>query len=233
MIDIKSFLNIKVQQDLRSFYCETTIRGIYKTFNDQLVVGESELVSRLEEDQGPQVDLKELEEFWQKKFESFGNQWTRKRQLYRLLYDQFRLFYQSFNQLRLNKVRYLESEDQQKDYQIHEFATTNLSGMYLFGKKIKDIVIRELHLEQKVDNDSKKFLNKFASSRNLIFEHNYSPEKYKGLIFEANLWSTASSDSFLRVNIHTNSENEYYALLDYYHDYYDLEKIVVEIIKKF
>lgn len=218
--------------DLKSLFCETTIKGIYKTYDHQLVVGESELVSRFQTNQGSQVDLKELEEFWQKKFESFGNQWTKKRQLYRLLHDQFRLFYQSFNQLRLNKVHYLESEDYQKDYQIHEFATTNLSGMYLFGKKMIDIA-RLLDLKQKVYNNSKIFLNKFASSRNLIFEHNYNPKKYKGLIFEAVLWTTASSNSFLRINIHTNSENEYFALLDYYQDYYDLEKIMVEIIRKF
>ena len=216
--------------DLKSLFCETTIRGIYKTFNNQLVAGESERVSCFQTNQGSQVDLKELKEFWQKKFESFGNQWNKTRQLYRLLYTQFVLFYQSFNQLRLNKVRYLESED----YQFHEFARTNLSSMYLFGKKMIDIVkFKLLGLNQNVDDNSKNFLNKFAHSRNLIFEHNYNPDKYKGLIFEADLWSTASSDSFLRVNIHTNSENEYYALLDYYQDYYDLEKIIVEIIRRF
>lgn len=218
--------------DLKNLFCETTIRGIYKEFDDQLIIGESESVSHFQENRGSQVDLKELEEFWHKKFESFGNQWTTERQLYRLFNDQFRLFYQSFNQLRLNKVRYLESKDIQKDYQIHEFATTNLSSMYLFGKKMIDIV-KSLDFKQKVDNGSKNFLNKFANSRNLIFEHNYNPRDYKGLIFEAVLWSIASSDSFLRVNIHTNSENEYYALLDYYQDYYDLEKIMVEIIRKF
>ena len=43
-----------------------------------------------------------------------------------------------------------------------------------------------------------------------------------------------STDSFLEIRIHTdNQEHVYDVYIDYYEDYYKLEKIISDIIKKF
>ena len=69
----------------------TTILRLKDT-KDNYLIGDIYSVSRFQSNQGEQVDLDNLESFWQKKFKSFGNTWDLERQNYRFLYDTFLLF---------------------------------------------------------------------------------------------------------------------------------------------
>jgi len=221
-----------MKNKLKKLLCDTTIISIYEDKSNKLILGKSDDVSRFQQDQGQQIKLEDLENYWDKKFNSFGNVWNKDRQLYRFLYDQFRLFHRSFMQLRINKVAYLESKNSQNDYHIHEFSATNLASMYLFGKKMVNL-LKELKLDEQTDTDEKSFIKKFAKTRNVLFEHNFNTNNYPDILFEPVLWNSEASGSFLKIDIHTKSESEYYALIDYYQDYYDLESIMVKTIKRF
>jgi hypothetical protein len=217
---------------LKKLLCETTIISIYEDKTEKLVCGISNDISRFQKDQGKQADLQSLENYWNNKFHSFNHTWNKERQLYRFLYDQFRFFHRSFMQLRRNKVAYLESKNPQNDYHIHEFSATNLASMYLFGKKMNDLV-KELKLHGQLNKSEKNFVDKFSKTRNVLFEHNFNARDYPGILFDPSFWSIAGSDSFMKIDIHTQKESEYYAIIDYYQDYYDLESIMVKIIKNF
>jgi len=221
-----------MKNKLKKLLHDTTIISIYEDNSDKPILGKPRDVSRFQQDQGEQKKLENLENYWDKKFHSFKNVWNKERQLYRFLYDQFRLFHRSFTQLRINKVAYLESKNSQNDFHIHEFSATNLASMYLFGKKMINLT-KKLKLNQYLNENENCFIERFSKTRNVLFEHNFNANDYPGVLFDPNFWSIAASDSFLKIDIHTQNESEYYALIDYYQDYYDLESTVVKIIKNF
>jgi hypothetical protein len=54
------------------------------------------------------------------------------------------------------------------------------------------------------------------------------------LQIDPSIWSLASTDSRLEIHIHKpDAERAFDVYVDYYEDYYQLEKIITEIIKKF
>ena len=78
-----------------------------------------------------------------------------------------------------------------------------------------------------------EFLRKFSETRNKLIEHNYNPSGLD-LQIDPSIWSLASTNSRLEIHIHKpNIERAFDVYVDYYEDYYKLEKIIAEIIKTF
>ena len=175
-----------------------------------------------------QVNLEDLVDYWKNKWVSF-NGWTSKRQSYRFFYTTFRLFYYSFEQLNNNKKdSELEENDDKFDYYIY-CVGVNLCGVYNFGKKCIDL-IKELNEENKLNDDEKNFISQFSETRNKIIEHNFNPHNFTHKI-DPGFWETTSTNSYLNIKFHENTENEYQCKIDYYQDYFTLENIFIKIIK--
>ena len=201
------------------------------TVIDLAVLDRGRYVSRFQREQGNQADIKKLEERWRKKFLSFGDIWDNNRQNYRFFNDTFRLFYYSFDQLRRNKISSIESIGTQETSRYAEWAGPNLAGVYLHGKKCISI-IKELDLFNSLPKTDQDFMEKFSGTRNLVFEHNFNSDQVAFQI-EPVLWTLVSTHSRLQINIHTATEAAHKCSVDYYEDYYTLEKILVDIIGQF
>lgn len=79
------------------------------------------------------------------------------------------------------------------------------------------------------------FIRQFSETRNKLFEHNHNPRArhLPDLILEPSLWEVISTTSLMTVYIHTTNEREFEAFIDYYQDYYELERIFVDAVKNF
>ena len=69
-------------------------------------------------------------------------------------------------------------------------------------------------------------------TRNKLVEHNYNPDGFE-LKIQPSIWSLASTSLIFDVLIHGKVEREYDVKIDYYDDYYNLEGIIVKIIRGF
>lgn len=218
--------------DFKKFIKSTTIVKVYDNKKRQIIFGK-DYVSRYQKDQSQQANLKELEDSWGKKWKSFNNYWNEIRQNYRFLYNSFKHFYLSFEQLRLNKVACINNTfgDIFKKFHFEGLIWLSLYGIYQHGKKCIDL-LKALKLIDKNHKDW-LFLNKFSETRNKIIEHNYNPYELN-LQIDPSTWSLVSTNSLLEIYIHKPStERAFDAYVDYYKDYYQLEKIITDIIKKF
>jgi len=227
----------------------TTIVKVEDNVSHKLIYGDELYISRFErehmtgfeKEQKEQVDLDSLVQNWKNKWQSFGNLWDKERQNYRFLYDSFKFFYFSFEQLRSNKVACINESFRNRLKMLHfnELTGVCLYGVYHHGKKCIDL-LKELKLIDENHNDW-EFLEKFRGTRNKLIEHNYNPEISKGkrrkklnLQIDLSIWSLGNTDSLLEINIHKpNIERAFNAYVDYYEDYYKLEKIITDIIKGF
>jgi len=219
--------NIKKLIDL------TTIVKVDDNTTRKTIFGDEYFVSRFQKDQEQQVNLSDFVDNWKNKWKSFGNNWNGERQNYRFLYDSFKLFYFSFEQLRFNKVACINEAFGNKLKMLHfnELTGVSLYGMYHHGKKCIDL-LKALKLIDENHNDW-EFLKKFSETRNKLIEHNYNPYGLN-LQIDPSIWSLASTDSRLEIHIHKpNIERAFAVYVDYYEDYYRLEKIITDIIKKF
>lgn len=218
----------KISEEISRLIEITTIIRL-KDRNDKLLKGEDIEFSRFQKNQGEQTNLKELEPYWQKKFNMFGKKWDTERQNFRFFNDTFRLFYYSFLQLRQNKVKSINYKTRTLFY--NELAGANLCGVYFYGKNSID-VMKKLCLTNTLKKGDERFTEKFLETRNKIFEHNFNP---RGFSFKVQpiLWSIGSTHSWLDILIHTDKEAEYIAKIDYYEDYYRLEDIISKVIKTF
>ncbi len=207
-----------ISDDVKKLIKDTTI----KTEN---------YVSKKQKNPPPQINLAELGPYWKKKWDSFSGTWSSERQLYRNLYDNFLLFYYSFEQLRKRKYELSHKIVEggiDGNENLANIAGTHAVGIYLYGKKCIDL-LEKLSLISKVG-----FIKNFARTRNFIFEHNYKPNNQGAITFEPIIWSLASTHhSRLEVKVHTDKEAEYRFTVDYYEDYYLLEEEIVKVIKKF
>lgn len=218
-------------------------KGIKKLVNETTIVSiekrrhrgkaQRPIVSRFQSDQGQQVDLTMLEPYWKLQFAESGDKRNEQRPMYSFLYDTFKAFYYSFYQLKQNKVSSINSNNKGEIVLFTELAGANLIGVYASGKKCIDI-LKVLPLHKKLGDRDVRFLNQFSQTRNWIIEHNYNP-RCGELNFKTEpiIWSLASTDSRLTVNIHIMNVAEYTAIVDYYKDYYRLEAIMVKLIKSF
>lgn len=229
----KNTIVFTISDQLEWLVANTTVKWIECKQHCGVVYGEKIYRDRFQLDQGQQVDFdKVLEPLWQKKFEDMGYMWDRQYQLYRALYTAMRGFWSSFEGFRVEKVSAINSIDNKSDL-IHSyrFASSHLFSMYTLGKRAVDL----LSLIEKNDSYSydRDFCGIFAETRNKLFEHAEKPNIVKDLFLEPNWWSLIATDSSMPILIHTKVENEYTAYIDYYQDYYDLEKQFVSIVKSF
>lgn len=223
-----------MDSDIRKLIDLTTIVKVVDNLSRKTIFGDEYFVSRFQKDQGQQVNLSDFENNWKNKWQSFGNNWNEERQNYRFLYDSFKLFYFSFEQLRFNKVACINEAfgNQGRMLHLNELTGVSLYGMYHHGKKCIDLLEKKLKLIDKRHKDW-DFLKKFKETRNKLIEHNYNPYGLN-LQIDPSIWSLASTDSRLEIHIHKpNIERAYDAYVDYYEDYCKLEKIITEIIKTF
>jgi len=184
-------------------------------------------------DREEQIDLSSLGQNWNNKWQSFGNNWNKERQNYRFLYDSFRLFYFSFEQLRINKTACGKEafEDRFKMLHLNELTGVNLYGMYHHGKKCINL-LKSLNLISKNHTDW-DFYEKFSETRNKLIEHNFNPYNLD-LQIDPLIWSLDSTNSLLEIHIHKpNIERAFDVYVDYYEDYYKLEEIITGIIRTF
>jgi hypothetical protein len=222
-----------MDSDLQRLIDLTTIVKVDDNVSQQIIFGDEHFASRYQRNQELQIDLSTLERNWDTKWRSFGELGRRDRRNYRFLYDSFKLFYFSFEQLRFNKIACVNESLGNKFKMLHfnELTGVNLYGMYHHGKKCIDL-LKELRLIDRNHND-REFLKKFGETRNKLIEHNYNPYGLS-LQIEPSIWSLASTNSCLEVHIHKpNGERDYDAYVDYYDDYYKLEKVIADIIKTF
>ena len=222
-----------MDHDIQNLIDLTTIVKVDDNTTRKTIFGDEYFVSRFQKDQGQQVNLSDFEDNWNNKWKSFGNNWNEGRQNYRFLYDSFKLFYFSFEQLRFNKVACINEAFGNKLKMLHfnELTGVSLYGMYHHGKKCIDL-LKALKLIDENHNDW-EFLKKFSETRNKLIEHNYNPYGLN-LQIDPSIWSLASTDSRLEIHIHKpNIERAFAVYVDYYEDYYRLEKIITDIIKKF
>lgn len=195
--------------------------------NKETIFGDAHFRSRYERDQGSQLDLETIRVHWDNKWKSFGNNWTKERQNYRFFADSFQLFYYSFKQLRSNKVKGLYTDEPQKITEMNQFAGVNLYGVYHHGKKCI-YILRKLNL---IEVNNEEFCKKFSESRNKLIEHNFNPSGMN-LQIDPDIFSLMETSSLLEIRIHEDQkEHTYTAYIDYYEDYYNLEKIFTDIIK--
>ncbi|MBI4824499.1 MAG: hypothetical protein HY805_09780 [Nitrospirae bacterium] len=225
----------QIPSDLRELVDNTTIVKLEDSNNKVLIGDPNYCDSRFQSDhQRDQINLNDLEPFWNKKFQTFQNNWKPQRQNYIFFYNTFKLFYYSFYQLRVTKVASINvdrncSGYRQKIVLYSELAGTGLCGIYQYGKKCIDIISK---LRISINKPDEKFFKKFSGTRNKIIEHNFNLNNYSFQI-DPDFWSLLSTDSWLTVLIHTSKEAAYRAQIDYYEDYYKLEKFISEIIRLF
>jgi len=225
--------------DIQKLINSTTIVKVDDKVSRCTIFGDEYVFDRFQENQGQQIILGNFEDNWKNKWKSFTNNWNKERQNYRFLSDSFKLFYFSFEQLRFNKVACINETfgDSLKMYHFNELIGVSLYGMYHHGKKCIDLLktlqlIDDQHPEQ-------NFVRRFSETRNKLIEHNYNPKdlktkKYLKLQIDPSIWSLAGTNSLLEIHIHTpDTERAFDAYIDYYEDYYRLEKIITAIIKKF
>lgn len=217
-----------MDNDIKKLIKLTTIVKVDDNASRKTIFGDEHYISRFQKDKGNQVDLGSLEQYWKNKWQSFGSVWNKDRQNYRFLYDSFKLFYYSFEQLIFNKVSCTKeiNGDQCKRLHFNELTGVSMYGMYHHGKKCIDL----LNTLQLIDPTHRDFCKKFSETRNKLIEHNHNPNGLN-LQIDPSIWSLASTKSSLEINIHLpNTERAYDAYVDYYEDYYKLEKTITDII---
>lgn len=222
--------DIIMDEDIQKLINSTTIVKVEDNLNRQVIFGDEYYVSRFQRDQGKQIDLSDLVRHWENKWIFFGDSWTKEGQNCRFLYDSFRLFYHSFEQLMRNKADSINATftDPKKSEYLNNITGVNLYGIYHHGKKCIDL-LKELNLiNQK--HTAWGFCNKYSETRNKLIEHNYNP-KGLNMQIDPSLWSLIGTKSLMTIRIHNAKERAYDAYIDYYQDYYDLESVISQIIK--
>jgi len=225
--------------DIQKLIKLTTIVKVHDNVSRCTIFGDEYVFDRFQENQGQQIILGNFEDNWNNKWRSFSSNWNEERQNYRFLYDSFKFFYFSFEQLRFNKVACINETfgDSLKMLHLNELIGVSLYGMYHHGKKCIDL-LKTLQLID-AQHQEQNFVSRFSETRNKLIEHNYNPkdlktQKYLKLQIDPSIWSLAGTNSLLEIYIHTpDTERAFDAYIDYYEDYYRLEKIISDIINKF
>lgn len=187
---------------------------------------------RFKNERHEQADLQALSEIWEKIWSSH-DKWSKELQALRFLDDSFKLFYYSFSQLRDNKQRLIISSHSHSTEveRLNMLVGTNLYGIYHHGKKCVDLLKQIQPIE--IGEDDKTFCSKFSKTRNKFIEHNHNPSEFPSFQFEPSIWSTINTNSLMDIDIHDTSNNNEKVLtvrIDYYKDYFELEKIIIKAL---
>ena len=232
MANIKGIDELEPGTEIKWLKDQTTIVKIRDNKLQKVIFGNDPYICRYMSDQGTQIDLLTLEDFWRRKFDSFGRTWCDGLQNYRMLYVSFRRLYFSFKHMRVNKIAQYDQfgSDKEKLMFYNEITGLNVHGIYFHGKKCLDILAKT---KQKYKDEDERFVKKFRGTRNLLLEHNFYPEG-KRIVCDPEDFSVLSTSSLMETHIHTeNEERVYDVYFDYYEDYYKLESVIAGIIKKF
>ncbi len=226
--------------DIKKLIELTTIVKVEDNISRKVIYSDEYYTSRFqrehmkgfEKEQKEQVDLDSLVQNWKNKWQSFGDSWNKERQNYRFLHDSFLLFYYSFEQLRVNKINSINTafDNNDKTLYFNKLSGVSLYGIYHHGKKCIDL-LSTLNLISEKHTDW-NFCKKFSETRNKLIEHNFNPYALN-LQIDPSIWSLAGTNSLMEISIHMTKERVYDAYIDYYQDYYRLEKIITDIIKAF
>ncbi|MBU0574103.1 MAG: hypothetical protein KKH83_06490, partial [Candidatus Margulisbacteria bacterium] len=214
----------------------TTIVKIVSSPEDKEIFGDKNYISRYQTNPTEkQIDLSGFIPYWNKKWKSFGSFWNTERQIYRFLFDSVQLFYYSFKQLKINKYKSIrlafEESDERTD--ADKFCEVSFHSVYHHGKKCIDL-LRRCRL---LNEPQEIFCKKFTETRNKFIEHNFNPLGVK-LLLDPVLFDLTATDSLMKISIHrfregNSQERAFDAYVDYYKDYYELEKIISDIITTF
>lgn len=194
--------------------------------DETIYTSEDGTISRFQREQGKQIDINEVLRTFNSLFEKLEQKWDEKYQIYRWLYEYFLTFHKSFELLRFFKVKSIEDRAFRGQYEIW----TELSAMYYSGNKCLQLIEDKLNLIPEQDKSS---AHKIKGARNLFIEHNETPNGIKDYIFEPSIFSLQSSDSFLQIDIHniaSRTELTHIAYIDYYEDYFQTEKIILDAL---
>ena len=227
-----------MNQDIQKLIDLTTIVKVFNNTSRSVIFGDENYVDQFNQahlhsfqnKRHNQADLSDLEEYWENKWRSLGDSWSKERQHYRFLYDSFKLFCVSFWQMKLNKESSITTGDNHKEIHFNELSGASLYGMYDHGNKCIKL-LNELNLIN-ANHPKSNFLKKFEETRNKLIEHNYNPNGLSVQI-DPSIWSLVSTNSLMEISIHGTAERAFDVYIDYYEDYYDLEKVISEIIKQF
>ncbi|MDO8524474.1 MAG: hypothetical protein Q7R99_02500 [bacterium] len=236
-----------MNEDIEKLIELTTIIKVFDNISQSVIHGGENYVDRFnqahshvfQDKQHNQTDLSDLEKHWENKWQSLGDSWSKKIQNYQFLYDSFKLFYVSFQQVKLNKELSITTGDNhKKEIHFNELSGASLYGMYYHGNKCVKL-LNQLKLIN-TNHPKSNFLKKFSETRNTLVEHNYNPtvrnnEKRQklNLQIDPSIWSLVSTGSLMEISIHGTAEKVFDAYIDYYEDYYDLEKIILDIVRLF
>lgn len=226
-----------MNQDIQKLIDLTTVGMVFDNTSRSMIYGDENYVDRFNqahlrgfESKHRQINLSDLEKYWENKWRLFGNLWSEERQNYRFLYDSFKLFFVSFQQMALNKEASITMRDSRKEIHFNELSATSLYGIYHHGKKCIDLLKKLNLLRSHLDYI---FLEKFSETRNKLIEHNFNPLGLN-LQIEPHMWSLINTNSLLEVAIHeSRQEGSFDIYIDYYEDYFKLEEIIADIVKTF
>lgn len=227
-----------MNSDIQKIIDWTTIVKVFDNDNHLVIYGDENYVDRFNQahllgcrdKQHNQVNLSDLEKYWESKWQSFGESWSQERQNYRFLYDSFKLFFVSFQQMKLNKELSITARDSHKEIHFNELSANSLYGIYHHGKKCIDL-LKKLNLLRNYPECV--FLKKFSETRNKLIEHNFNPRGLN-LQIEPHTWSLVNTNSLLEVALHMPAqERAFYVYVDYYEDHFTLEGIIADIVKTF
>jgi len=216
-------------KDIEYLIEKTTIIRVDNNKTREIVFGEEGYISCFQQNQKKQIDKQMLEDFWERKWNSFEGKWAKERQNYRFMYETFNFFYLSFSQFLNYKMISINESENSNITNNDLIAGIYLNSIYHHGKKCIDIMKELELLEGHAQNG---FIEKFRETRNKIIEHNFNPKKLE-IQIDPFTRSLSNTDSLFKIGVHTDAVEENYTIYLDYFDYYKLEKIFTDVIRKF
>ena len=211
-------------------------------YNNEVIKGTDTYESH--DDHPSQLRFKEPTAFnslkpeWKAIWASFGDEWSAKRQYFRLFYNESNAFFQSYKLFQANfeefvPLGFVQSPTADERMELLAFnCELALRSMYERGKHAFD-VMKKIGL-QTMDEAEIKFCNRYSETRNKFLIHYLDATGYSEFIFDASYWSTMGTSSLLKVNMHlSNQEQKYVVYINFRLDYFKLEKIIISYLKKF
>lgn len=235
------------EAQLKSLLNETSVVRIEDNKNPKVVFEKTDLDPELHQfilNSKAPFDFSALEQHWENKWSSFGNNWNNERQLFRYLWYETRAFLQSYLLYKENfnaalNLNWKDEKSKVEKIKLELRAELAIRSMYEFGKQAIDLLtpISELNgniKEKKTQNGI--FLSQFKETRNKFLTHYHDPrKKYEDLKFDPIFSSLMGTSKLFEIRIHLSGleEDRFRAEINHYSDYFKLEKIYKEIVESF
>ena len=233
--------NNKYKEKLKDLFNISTIKYIEDS-NGKIIIGTNTYIDFSEYPQELRFkkpfNFDNLSNEWQTIWKSFGNNWNKERQLFRYFWDESRDFFQSFHLYINNFEEFLplcfdENPDSKNKMDILSLnCELTLRSMYECGKQA-------IYILQKINSkllqpEKLLFCNKFSETRNKFLTHYHNPRKYPNFIFDPVYFSVMGTGNLFEIRIHIPNKQEriFSAFINFRSDYFRLETILVNAIKK-